>query len=433
MTIDPHQDSAQVGTWPAVTWRDLCPWQLLFRVPAVACSASVIVLAVGGCWAALTLWTVLGAVILPENVANRHVQQLSQHTTAIRPAGLQNQSLDGRVSITFDQTVFFGDRNPILYAGARIMEPFALLIREGAQLEWRCVLYCLLGGLINIAIWAYFGTAICRVAVAELGCEQRVGLFQSLRFSGARFGESFLAPLLPLFGMLLFAVPLMILGWFMRFDIGVLIAGLLWVFCLGAAIAMGILAIGLLIGWPFVWAAIAAEGKDVFDAVSRSYSYSYQRPLRYGFYFTVVLLLGGGTWWIVLSCLDIVVTLASHAVSWGSGTRRMDLILDVAQGVNASLESPYALRVGSVLMSQATWLLESCAYSFAYGLFWCSMASIYLLLRRDIDQKEVDEIYWDDQLMVPPWEHPEYVPAMVPPNEPLSPNSPAESETSPTE
>lgn len=432
VTTDPHQEPARPGTWPAIEWRDVFPWQLLFRVPAVACSASVVVLALCGCWASLALWSVLSVTILPASVENPpvNVQQLRQHATSAVPAGLQNQSSDHRTFAPFDQAIIFGDRNPILYAAARIMGPFVLLISDGANLEWRYVFYCLLGGLLNIAIWAFFGTAICRTAVAEIGCEQRVGLFQSLQFSGARFGESYLAPLLPLFGMLLFAVPLMILGWVMRLDVGVLVAGCLWVFCLAAALVMGILALGLLIGWPFVWAAIASEGKDVFDAVSRSYSYAFQRPLKYAFYFAVAVLLGGGTWWIVLSFVDIVVTLASHAASWGSGTLRMQVIQEVAQGTSTNLDVPNTLRVGSALMSGATWLLKSCAYSFAYGFFWCSMASIYLLLRRDIDQKEVDEIYWDDQLLIPPWEHPEYVPAMDPPTKPHSPSSPSEPEPS---
>ena len=35
--------------------------------------------------------------------------------------------------------------------------------------------------------------------------------------------------------------------------------------------------------------------------------------------------------------------------------------------------------------------------AFLYGLFWCMAAAIYLLLRKDLDDTEMDEIYLVDE------------------------------------
>ena len=50
---------------------------------------------------------------------------------------------------------------------------------------------------------------------------------------------------------------------------------------------MALLLLGLAFGWPLMWATISTEGTDSFDALSRSYAYVFQRPLRYLFYVVV--------------------------------------------------------------------------------------------------------------------------------------------------
>ena len=43
---------------------------------------------------------------------------------------------------------------------------------------------------------------------------------------------------------------------------------------------MAILLLGALVGWPLMWATVSVEGTDAFDALSRSYAYTYHRPWR---------------------------------------------------------------------------------------------------------------------------------------------------------
>src|SRR5262249_37733350 len=47
-----------------------------------------------------------------------------------------------------------------------------------------------------------------------------------------------------------------------------------------------------LIGWPMIHATLSTEGSDSFDALSRSYSYVYQKPWHYLWYALVALTYG---------------------------------------------------------------------------------------------------------------------------------------------
>ena len=82
------------------------------------------------------------------------------------------------------------------------------------------------------------------------------------------------------------------LGVVMKVNLGVVLSGLIWFVVVAFSFMMVLLLIGLIIGWPLMWGAIACEGTDAFDAVSRAYAYAYQRPFRYLSY----IALGGIGW-----------------------------------------------------------------------------------------------------------------------------------------
>src|SRR5690606_36815465 len=138
-----------------------------------------------------------------------------------------------------------------------------------------------------------FGGAITRIAAIELGLEERLGLKSALAHARTKWPAYFAAPLMPLVLVLLFCLPLALFGLLIwGFGSGVLLAGLAWPAALLAGVVMAIVLIGLVLGWPLMWATISVDATDSFDAISRSYSYVYQRPLHYLFYGVISLLLG---------------------------------------------------------------------------------------------------------------------------------------------
>src|SRR5487761_499827 len=213
---------------------------------------------------------------------------------------------------------------PFLGAWRQLRAPFCQLFDRELGVTGLAFLVC--ACLWATAVWALFGGAITRRAALQLGREENIGLKGSLRYAAGRWGSYFLAPLLPLLGLLICACPILVLGALMRFDVGLLLAGVVWPLALLASMMMALLLLALLFGWPLMWPTISTEMSDSFDALSRSWSYVYHRPLHYLFYAAVVTLLGGLGWLLVATFVDWVAYLPVWAASWTAGQDRMDEI-----------------------------------------------------------------------------------------------------------
>ena len=74
-------------------------------------------------------------------------------------------------------------------------------------LSVRAVASVLLCGLLATAVWAFFGAAICRIAAVQLAADEQVGLGSALRYACRKWPSYFAAPLLPVGGVLLAAIP----------------------------------------------------------------------------------------------------------------------------------------------------------------------------------------------------------------------------------
>ena len=126
---------------------------------------------------------------------------------------------------------------------------------------------------------------------------------------------------------LLATIPVLVLGWIMQSNPGLVLGGFLWPLVLVAGFLMAVLLLGLLFGWPLMWAAISTEGTDSFDALSRTYAYVFQRPLRYLFYVIVAGVIGWLGWILVREFAAGIVWLGYWAAGWGCGREQIDAIL----------------------------------------------------------------------------------------------------------
>jgi hypothetical protein len=117
-----------------------------------------------------------------------------------------------------------------------------------------------------------------------------------------------------------------------------------------------LITIGFALGWPLMFAAVSTEGSDAFDAVSRAFSYVYQRPLQFVFYHF---------------CNLVVYTLAV--------------------GLAYFVFCETVRQTGLVATNYNLLLFGFDAFAFAY--FWSSSTVIYFLLRRSCDATPLDEVY----------------------------------------
>jgi hypothetical protein len=248
------------------------------------------------------------------------------------------------------------------------------------------VLACLiLSSLWSLAVWAFFGGAITRIAAVQLASDERVGWGEALRWAGAKWPAYVAAPLFPMLGVLLAVVPLFVVGLLLKANFGVLLVGLIWPLLFVAGLIMTLLLLGVIFGWPLMWATISSEGTDSFDALSRTYAYVFQRPLRYLFYAVVAAILGVLGWLLVENIAAGIVWLTAWGASWGSGAERMDEI------TRHRLEG--MAGAGAAMIGFWAGCVKLLALGYMAGYFWTASTAIYFLLRRDVDATEMDEVF----------------------------------------
>ncbi len=372
------------GRLREVAWREVFPWLHLFRTWRIALQLRLMVLAAAGFLAMAVGWQAIARVFSgtdnPQTAARlaayRWFDVGGQHLAA--PPHAPSWALP---SITWQDTLWFS-------AWHWLSTPFRQLFEETSATSLAVALLCLLWSLI---VWAFFGGAITRLASLELARRQRAALGDALRYARRKWLSYFAAPLFPLIGVLLLSLPLVIGGLVMRTNFGVFLAGLGWPLAVGLGFLLMLLVVGVGFGWPLMWPAISIEvGSDSFDALSRSYSYVFQRPLHYLGYAVVIALVGGIAGTIVNWLIDWIAFLPVWAVSWGSGGQRGELLF--APGNDA----PLLLEWGSALIRFWTWLLRSLKFGYLFSFFWTASSAAYLLLRLETDGTELDEIHIDE-------------------------------------
>ncbi len=231
-------------------------------------------------------------------------------------------------------------------------------------------------------IWAsmvlgFFGTTIARIAVVGVASEQRVGIATALKFTMARATHVIGSPLVVLAGALFFAALISTFGLIYWIPgIGSAIAGPLSVIPLVMGLVMAILLLGLGVAWPLMSSTIAAEGEDLFDALSRSFSYSYQRPISYLGLWGFALLIGCLGLTLVVTFWQVVVAVSR----WSLGLLGPDAV--IAEAFDGGGFAGTGLMLGQALV-------------FCYGIsfFWTASGIIYLLMREQVDQARFDDVF----------------------------------------
>jgi hypothetical protein len=154
-------------------------------------------------------------------------------------------------------------------------------------------LYCIIFFIIYLCVISIAGGAICRIAALQFARGEKPGLTEALRFSTQRFTSFFLAPLTPLGIIIVPVVFIFILGLIGNIPwVGELIIGISMPLALIAGALITVVLIGMFAGFNLMFPAIAYDGSDCFDSISRSFSYVYAKPWRMGFYTTIAAVYG---------------------------------------------------------------------------------------------------------------------------------------------
>lgn len=379
------------GVLRRIVWRDVFPGLMLFRCFRLSITLPVLFLATVG-----TLLMPIG----PWLSGKLFPPQETLVAFPDRSGGLDPGRTEVRVegSLPAAPTVVA----PIQKAGwpiprLRILDVYLALYRPFFALFDRDASFGQMVGSLGVVlwyllVWSAFGAAITRIAVVQLGCHERVSLAQVSRYVSQNLLWYFASPLFPLLGVALLAVPFVALGFVMRLDVGVFLAGFLWPLALFAGFISAILLTGLLFGWPLMWPTISSEAaSDSFQAFSSSFSYTFQRPLQYLAYATIAILLGALGGLFVEGFAQLVIAGNHWAISCGLSRERL------AQLLSGELNDTWMVWTGTRLMSWGDGLVRTIAKAYYFSFLFCSSSAIYLLLRREVDQTDFDEVYLPEE------------------------------------
>ena len=321
--------------------------------------------------------------------------------------------------------------------------------------------YSLLVMLWTLVVWGLFGGAITRIAAVQVAPQEKVGLMESLRFAGRKYLSYVSAPVFPLVFVALLLLFMVIFGVFHLIPgFGdILIDGLLWPVVLLLGLAMAVVLVGL-VGWPLMAATISTEGTDSWEAVSRSYSYVYQAPWNYVWYGLVAMAYGA----VVVFFVGLMGSLTVYLSEWGVSqtplvktfNRNPSYLFVYApqsfgwrtlllEGQDATVDGDPLVTNGEInqgpydklIHDDMTWynqigaslvwiwvvLLFMLILGFGYSYFWSASTIIYLLMRRKVDDAELDEVYLEEEETAKPGVSPVPTPP-IPPATPLQ-GSPA--------
>jgi hypothetical protein len=212
----------------------------------------------------------------------------------------------------------------------------------------------------------------------------------------------------------------------------------LWVIPLVLGLLISVTLVGLVVGWPLMSPTISAEGTDSWEAVSRSFSYVFQKPFHYLWYALVACVYGAiliffvgfmGSFMVYMSKWAVALTPATVAPSRDptylmvyapESFEWRPLLLQGAKVdgnpvVQRSNDDPTRLKIDPTTLAQykerdwhwwntvgaglmALWLglIFLLVIGFGYSFFWSAITIIYMLLRKAADGAELDEVYLEE-------------------------------------
>ena len=273
--------------------------------------------------------------------------------------------------------------------------------------------YALFFGPAVLAIWSLAGGGISRAAIVQFAKDERIGIREALRFAAGRFWGFFFAPIVSFAFILAFGLLLIAAGLVGSIPfVGDILVGVLWFLALVAGLAIAFITIGLLAGGSIFAPVVAAEGSDAFDAISRGFVYVYSRPWK-SILYGVTLVIYGSLCYLFLRFFVFLMLSATHAFvgagmlasrpESGPGLRKLDVVWQAPTFADLRPHTLdwQMLGVGEVVLfffiAVWTYLVWGVLQSWLISFYFSGSSMAYLLLRKDVDAIDIEEIYAEEE------------------------------------
>jgi len=300
------------------------------------------------------------------------------------------------------QIAFLGEGFSRAMEGIWGIPPYALTFWESA-----------LTGFVFFSLWGVFGGAVLRTASMRLTRDEPVTLRDALLFGVKNLRALLLAPILVVAVAGVFCLCNAVAGFLMTIPVfgSTILTIVLFPLVLLSSLLVILTVLAGVIGLPLMWAGIAFEQNGALEALSRTFSYVFARPLQFFFGYLLIFVFMSA---IVLvgSFFEDTTKRTVRAWSWRSDFKELisgsvpqvadqqermsEKWTERVQGIGNLRNidnAPWTDVVGFFAM----WLFLSAFLlafkGYALYLFLGGTASIYLLLRKEVDGTEEDEIF----------------------------------------
>jgi len=260
--------------------------------------------------------------------------------------------------------------------------------------------YCIIFFVIKLAVISIAGGAICRIAALQSARGEKPGLTEALRFSIKRFTSFFTAPLVPVGIIIFIGLFIFLLGLIGNIPwAGELIMGIFVPLALIAGALIAVVLIGAFAGFNLMFPAVAYDGSDCFDAISRSFSYVYAKPWRMGFYTAIGAIYGAICYTFVRFFAFLLLWITHWSLQLGVwGNDKLTAIWDEPHLRN--LLVPPNWEALNWPQSIAAFLIYLCSLavvgllvSFIISFYFSANTIIYSLMRNKVDNTALEDIY----------------------------------------
>ena len=267
-------------------------------------------------------------------------------------------------------------------------------------------LYCIIFFVIKLTVISVAGGSLCRIAALQFARGERPGLTEALRFSAKKFTSFFIAPLAPV-GIIIFTgLFIFLLGLIGNIPrVGELIMGIFMLLALIAGLLIAVVSIGTAAGFNLMFPAVAYDGSDCFDAISRSFSYVYTKPWRMGFYTAIAAVYGAICYTFVRFFAFLLLWSTHRFLQLGvwvdNSSKEVDKLTAIwpepsfmyLRGSSALATANWSESIAAFLVWLVLSVVIGLVVSFVISFYFSANTIIYSLMRNRVDNTALDDIY----------------------------------------
>ncbi|MHC4144736.1 MAG: hypothetical protein ACYSWW_18850 [Planctomycetota bacterium] len=266
-------------------------------------------------------------------------------------------------------------------------------------------IYCLIFVLITLAVISIAGGSLCRIAALQFAQGEKPGLTEAVHFSTRRFVSLFTAPLAPIGIIVFIGLFIFLLGLAGNIPwAGELIVGVGMPLALLAGALITVISIGAVAGFGLMFPAVAYDGSDSFDSISRSFSYVYARPWQMGFYCVIAAVYGSICYVFVRFFAFLLLCITRYFLQFGvwvdsssAGADKLSAIWPAPKfmdllGSSQNLALSWTESLAAFLIRLFLLVVLGLVVSFIISFYFSANTIIYSLMRNRVDNTALEDI-----------------------------------------